>query len=67
NYNVHTNNYIESWHRLLKDGYLGKMAGQRVDVLLYILWDMVLPDFKTDHVRCQYQFQTVHRNQADRQ
>ncbi|KAI9310196.1 hypothetical protein BX666DRAFT_1819168, partial [Dichotomocladium elegans] len=59
-YHTDTNNYVESWHRLLKEGYLGRMAGQRADVLVHILWDMVLPDFKTDHVRCEFQFQLIH-------
>ncbi|KAI9310408.1 hypothetical protein BX666DRAFT_1869754, partial [Dichotomocladium elegans] len=42
-YHMDTNNYVKSWHHLLKEGYLGRMAGQRVDVLVHILWDTLRP------------------------
>ncbi|KAI7849150.1 hypothetical protein BDC45DRAFT_521297, partial [Circinella umbellata] len=37
-HHVNTNNYIETWHRQLKEVYLPSLRRQRVDVLVYILW-----------------------------
>ncbi|KAI7847281.1 hypothetical protein BDC45DRAFT_452091 [Circinella umbellata] len=47
---MNTNNYVEAWHRTLKEAYLGKLKGQRADVLVYILWDNVLNDIMAEHV-----------------
>ncbi|KAI9275441.1 hypothetical protein BDA99DRAFT_532409 [Phascolomyces articulosus] len=48
---INTNNYVESWHRTLKEVYLGKLKQQRADVLVHILRDNVLPDFMTTHAQ----------------
>ncbi|SAL98737.1 hypothetical protein [Absidia glauca] len=39
-FDVRTNNYVESWHRTLKEVYLQNLRTQRVDVLLYILMEI---------------------------
>ncbi|KAI9310213.1 hypothetical protein BX666DRAFT_1821871, partial [Dichotomocladium elegans] len=51
NYHIDTNNFIESWHQSLKEVYLAGLKRQRVNVLVYILWDVVLPSLMTDHVQ----------------
>ncbi|KAI8139858.1 hypothetical protein BJV82DRAFT_483312, partial [Fennellomyces sp. T-0311] len=50
---INTNNHVESWHRTLKETYLGKLRRQRADVLVYILWENVLPDVMTSHVQAR--------------
>ncbi|KAI9310069.1 hypothetical protein BX666DRAFT_1871021, partial [Dichotomocladium elegans] len=67
NYNVNTNNYIESWHRQLKEGYVSSLRRQRIDVLVYILWDMVLPDVVQDYLRIKANFSPHRLNKAERQ
>jgi hypothetical protein len=37
-----------------------------MDVLIYVLWDMVLPDVMTDHVRTIRHFQPRVMNRAER-
>ena len=43
---IHTNNFVESWHSTLKSVYLGSARKQRTDVLVHILLHEVLPDFR---------------------
>lgn len=42
--NMETNNYVESWHRVLKHTYLRSKRNQRLDLLIHILVDRVEPD-----------------------
>ncbi|KAI9309837.1 hypothetical protein BX666DRAFT_2034024 [Dichotomocladium elegans] len=62
NYNVNTNNYVESWHRQLKEGYMSGLRRQR-----NILWDMVLPDVMQDYLRIKANFSPRRLNKAERQ
>lgn len=50
-FNIDTNNYIESWHLLLKRDYLKLMRKQRVDVLVHILVDQVEPDLRREEAQ----------------
>lgn len=43
--NMETNNYVESWHNQLKTTYLNRKRNRRVDRLVYILVNDVLPDY----------------------
>ena len=45
-YRIETNNYVESWHNQLKRNYLRFFRRQRVDVLVHVLIDRVVPDFR---------------------
>lgn len=40
---------------------------QRVDALVYILWDMVLPDIMQDHMRIAAEFTLRKMNKAERE
>ncbi|KAI8063306.1 hypothetical protein BC940DRAFT_214923, partial [Gongronella butleri] len=64
--NVHTNNYVESWHRTLKQVYLPSLRSERVDVLVWILMEQVLPDVMDDHVRTLQHFQSRRMTLAER-
>lgn len=64
-YNLDTNNYIESWHRHLKEVYMARIKKQRVDVLVYLLWDVVLPDFMQDHLKYTAGISTARENDAE--
>ncbi|KAI9004851.1 hypothetical protein CLU79DRAFT_782347 [Phycomyces nitens] len=66
NHTISTNNYVESWHRHLKEVYLPTMRTQREDVLVYILWNLVLPDYMKDHVRTMARLQRRILNKAER-
>ncbi|SAM09393.1 hypothetical protein [Absidia glauca] len=46
------------WYRTLKEVYLQKLGSQRVDILVYVLMDMVLPDFMADCVKTGALFQS---------
>ncbi|KAI8645901.1 hypothetical protein BD408DRAFT_337905, partial [Parasitella parasitica] len=48
---IDTNNYIETWHRHLKEVYLTNIKKQRLNVPIYLLRDTVLPDMMQDHLR----------------
>ncbi|KAJ8651299.1 hypothetical protein O0I10_013212, partial [Lichtheimia ornata] len=50
NYRMDTNNYVESWHRCLKNVYIPTLKKERLDVLVYVLWTAVLGDLMTAHV-----------------
>ncbi|KAI9253498.1 hypothetical protein BDA99DRAFT_413085, partial [Phascolomyces articulosus] len=65
-YHINTNNYVESWHRHLKEIYLTSLHRQRVDVLVYILWGLVLPDVMQDHVCTIARFKLRSMNRAER-
>ncbi|KAI0992809.1 hypothetical protein K3495_g15375 [Podosphaera aphanis] len=43
--NININNLIELWHRSLKIEYLGSVRKQRIDLLVYLLLEDILPDF----------------------
>ncbi|CEP14465.1 hypothetical protein [Parasitella parasitica] len=66
NYNIDTNNYIETWHRHLKEVYMMNIKKQRLDVLMYLLWDVVLPDMMQDHIRTTSGVQQRRLNNAKR-
>jgi hypothetical protein len=57
---------VESWHRSLKENYLANLRDQRVDVLVYILYDMAIPDFMIDHVRTVNLFQSGVLSRAEK-
>ncbi|KAG2216419.1 hypothetical protein INT45_001376 [Circinella minor] len=65
-HHVNTNNYIETWHRQLKEVYLPSLRRQRVDVLVYILWSLVLPDLIQDHLCTVAKFRLRRMNKAER-
>ena len=44
-YHIETNNYIEAWHHHFKFYYLKLMQKQRLDIVIQILAECVLPDF----------------------
>ena len=62
---MNTNNYVEAWHRTLKDAYLGKLKRQRADVLVYILWDNVLNDIMSEHVQTRLRIRAIVNNQGE--
>jgi hypothetical protein len=66
NFHIDTNNYIESWHRHLKEVYLSNMKKLRVDVLLYVLWDLVLPDIMQNHLRSTVELKAKAMSKAER-
>lgn len=43
---INTNNYIASWHNVLKSRYLGSCSKQRTDILLHLLLREFLPDYR---------------------
>ncbi|UZJ52506.1 hypothetical protein CBS101457_001826 [Exobasidium rhododendri] len=43
---IDTNNYIERWHGRLKKRYLGLIRRQRMDYLIHLLVDKILPDYQ---------------------
>lgn len=43
---IDTNNYIERWHGQLKQRYLGLIRRQRMDYLIHLVVDKVLPDYQ---------------------
>ncbi|KAG1057928.1 hypothetical protein G6F43_000255 [Rhizopus delemar] len=49
--NMHTNNYIESWHNQLKSVYLKRIRNRRLDRLVYILVNEVENDMKLEEAR----------------
>ncbi|KAI7858895.1 hypothetical protein BDC45DRAFT_433380, partial [Circinella umbellata] len=65
-HHVNTNNYIESWHRHLKEVYLPSLRRQRVGVLVYILRSLVLPDLMQDHLCTVAKFKLRRMNKAER-
>ncbi|KAI8136545.1 hypothetical protein BJV82DRAFT_475823, partial [Fennellomyces sp. T-0311] len=65
-HHINTNNYVEAWHRHLKEVYMSGLRRQRVDVLMYLLWDLVLPDLMQDHLHIANHFQRRTMNKAER-
>jgi hypothetical protein len=49
---------VESWHRTLKKVYLKNLRTQRVDVLVHVLFEMVIPDYMADYVKTGALFQS---------
>ncbi|KAI9492511.1 hypothetical protein BDB00DRAFT_788658 [Zychaea mexicana] len=66
NLNIDTNNYIESWHHTFKESYLSTLKKQHVDVLVYILWDLVLRDVMEDHIKTTNHFQSIVMNASEK-
>jgi hypothetical protein len=64
-YGITTNNYIESWHHVLKTNYLKLARRQRIDVLLHILTTRAIPDLHRTHVRCTLGFEAPRINLAE--
>jgi hypothetical protein len=52
-YNIDTNNFIEGWHSVLKDQYLGKSRGVRIDVLIFLLAEQIERDYHTRHIKAR--------------
>ncbi|SAM09809.1 hypothetical protein [Absidia glauca] len=50
----HTNNFIKSYHHVLKGKYLGKSRNLRVDRLVYILATQLTSDYRWDTVKVTY-------------
>ncbi|KZV78403.1 hypothetical protein EXIGLDRAFT_783879 [Exidia glandulosa HHB12029] len=50
-YAIDTNNFIESWHSNLKRNYLKLMRRRRLDFIIRVLTQEVVPDFMRAHVR----------------
>ncbi|KAI9309927.1 hypothetical protein BX666DRAFT_2145619 [Dichotomocladium elegans] len=67
NYHIDTNNFIESWHQSLKEVYLKGLKRQHVNVLVYILWDVVLPSVMTDHAQKALMVSPAVMTRAERQ
>ncbi|KAI8328110.1 hypothetical protein BC941DRAFT_477166 [Chlamydoabsidia padenii] len=63
--NINTNNYVESWHRCLKEVYLESSKTQRMDALVYILWNLMLPDVMTDHAKTMNGLQVRRTNKSE--
>ncbi|KZV59651.1 hypothetical protein PENSPDRAFT_561269, partial [Peniophora sp. CONT] len=66
-YGIETNNYVESWHSILKTFYLKLMRRQRIDVLLHILSTQVLPDFRRKDKRVRLGLSQPALNTRERQ
>ena len=50
----------------MKEVYLPSLRRQRVDVLVYILWGLILPDLMQDHLRTVAKFRLRTMNKAER-
>ncbi|SAL95413.1 hypothetical protein [Absidia glauca] len=49
-----TNNYVESYHQVLKGKYLGKSRNLRVDRIIYILATQMVNDYRWDAMMVNY-------------
>jgi len=54
---VHTNNYTESWHRILKTRYLPPPERRRMDEVVQIFRDDVLPSYQRNSARVDLGFE----------
>lgn len=63
---INTNNYIESWHNILKTGYLGGARKQRTDSLIHILLREALPDFRLKVARVSVGLDRRRLNQSEK-
>jgi hypothetical protein len=50
----------------LKEVYLASMKRLRVDVLIYILWELILPDIMQDHLRSAVELRARVLSKAER-
>jgi hypothetical protein len=50
----------------LKEVYLASMKRLRVDVLVYVLWELVLPDIMQDHLRAAVELRAKSLSKAER-
>jgi hypothetical protein len=64
-YEIHTNNYVESWHYQLKFVYLKFMRRQRVDVVVHVLVDRVEPDLWQQSIRVDLNFERARLSQQE--
>ncbi|KIJ32606.1 hypothetical protein M422DRAFT_265491 [Sphaerobolus stellatus SS14] len=62
---VDTNNFIESWHSNLKKNYIGRGRRQRIDYIIHILSQDVVPDYMRAHVRSGLGFRGRHLCEAE--
>lgn len=70
---IHTNNFIESWHRNLKYHFLDRTSRSRVDEFIHTLVFDVVPDFRQTVTATQLgfrgqthtKFQGIAKGQAD--
>lgn len=70
---IHTNNFIESWHRNLKYHFLNRTARLRPDEFLHTLVFDVVPDFRQVVMATQLgfcgqthtKFQDIAKGEAD--
>ncbi|KIJ33949.1 hypothetical protein M422DRAFT_264088 [Sphaerobolus stellatus SS14] len=62
---VDTNNFIESWHSNLKKNYIGRGRRQRIDYIIRILSQDVVPDYMRAHVRSGLGFRGRHLCEAE--
>ncbi|PLW04668.1 hypothetical protein PCANC_28337, partial [Puccinia coronata f. sp. avenae] len=46
---INTNNYTEAWHRVLKSRYIPPPECRRLDELIQIFSEQVLPDYQMEH------------------
>ncbi|KAG0333871.1 hypothetical protein BG004_000654, partial [Podila humilis] len=66
NQEVTTNNWIESWHKTLKQMYLGGERNVRADTLLHLLVDVVDTDFQMEHIKVKNRMITLPLSMQDR-
>ncbi|KAG0140977.1 hypothetical protein CROQUDRAFT_99393 [Cronartium quercuum f. sp. fusiforme G11] len=64
NQGIHTNNYVEVWHRILKFTYLPRHTRVRPDDLVHILMHEVEPDFKIASSKVLLGFWGQRKNKA---
>jgi hypothetical protein len=65
-FKIDTNNFVESWHAVLKMHYLGLMRQQRADYLIYVLATQVEPDFRQDSMRSSLGLQKMRFSKDER-
>jgi len=59
---IHTNNYTEAWHRVLKSRYIAPPERKRIDEVVRILTSVVEPDYRWTHVQVNQGFTTQTTN-----
>ncbi|WAR61790.1 hypothetical protein PtB15_12B480 [Puccinia triticina] len=59
---VHTNNYVESWHNILKTKYIPGPERRRIDAVIQIFKDEVLPRYQKEHICVEMGFRKQRTN-----
>ncbi|OAV86605.1 hypothetical protein PTTG_29812 [Puccinia triticina 1-1 BBBD Race 1] len=59
---VHTNNYVESWHNILKSKFIPGPERRRIDVVIQIFKSEVLPRFQKDNYCVEMGFRKQRTN-----